>query len=200
MKLVRVEYLFGEELARSDVQLAQCLTEVREAVARVTWPPDSESFRIRPVPKGNGVTPIKRDFQQHLAGRGWELERLPTPGSAVQRRAGPLDALRKLPDGRQVAAEWETGNISSSHRALNKLTLALLDGDLAAGVLVLPSGNLYRYLTDRIGSYPELEPYFRLWRRAPIPGTCLAVFAVEHDSLDETVPLIPKGRDGNADK
>jgi len=30
--------------------------------------------------------------------------------------------------------------------------------------LVLPSRKLYPYLTDRIGNYEELEPYFDVWR------------------------------------
>ena len=35
------------------------------------------------------------------------------------------------------AAEWETSNVSSSHRAINKLTLGLLNGHIKARFLIL---------------------------------------------------------------
>ena len=43
-------------------------------------------------------------------------------------KPGKIDAVKNLPDGRYFAFEWETGNISSSHRALNKMAIGLLDG------------------------------------------------------------------------
>jgi hypothetical protein len=58
-----------------------------------------------------------------LRERGWLVERLPSVGSRVL-RTGDLDALKETPEG-HVAFEWETGNISSSHRALNKLFLTM---------------------------------------------------------------------------
>lgn len=64
-----------------------------------------------------------------------------------------------------VALEWETGNVSSSHRSLNKMSLGLLKGVLAAGILVVPSRELYKYLTDRIGNFEELAPYLSSCRR-----------------------------------
>ena len=62
------------------------------------------------------------------------------------------------------AVEWETGNISSSHRALNKMAIGIGDGILLGGTLVLPNRNLYNYLTDRIGNYEELLPYFPMYQ------------------------------------
>jgi hypothetical protein len=78
---------------------------------------------------------------------GWKVEEL--LAITPLKRLGKLDAV--LYSGRgPVAVEWETGNISSSHRALNKMALGLLNGTIAAGVLIVPSRKLYRYLTDRI--------------------------------------------------
>jgi len=94
--------------------------------------------------------------------------------------------------------EWETGNISSTHRTLNKLALGMLKETIIGGVLILPTRSMYKYLTDRIGNYTEIEPYFDLWRSLQIRNGILMVIAIEHDSLDHTVPLIPKGTDGRA--
>jgi hypothetical protein len=96
------------------------------------------------------------------------------------------------------ALEWETGNISSSHRAVNKMVLGLLRGVLLGTALVLPSRKLYPYLTDRIGNYEELEPYFDVWRAVEIQEGFLAVFVIEHDAVDSSVPRIMKGTDGRA--
>jgi len=57
----------------------------------------------------------------------------------------------------------KTGNISSSHRSLNKMSMALQADLLDAAVLVVPSINLYGHLTDRIGNIKELPPYFYTW-------------------------------------
>jgi hypothetical protein len=94
--------------------------------------------------------------------------------------------------------EWETGNISSSHRALNKIALGILRGIFIGGALVLPTRAMYKYLTDRIGNYDEIEPYFELWKKLPIKKGLLLVIAIEHDSVNGSVPRIPKGTDGRA--
>ena len=94
-------------------------------------------------------------------------------------------------------AEWETGNVSSSHRAINKIMLGVQDDSLTGGVLVVPTKRLAKYLTDRVGNYEELEPYFRFWRRSCERGY-LAVIAVEHDNESADVPRISKGTDGRA--
>jgi len=57
---------------------------------------------------------------------------------------------------------------------------------------------MYRYLTDRVGNYPEIEPYFPLWRALRIEEGLLAVIAIEHDAVSKSVARIPKGTDGRA--
>jgi len=58
-----------------------------------------------------------------LAQDGWALEE--PLDIAVVSRPGKVDAVLYAQEG-PVALEWETGNISSSHRALNKMALGLL--------------------------------------------------------------------------
>jgi len=85
---------------------------------------------------GNGVKPIKEGLIGRLRSEGWLPER--ALDIATRTKPGHLDAVLMTKDG-PIAMEWETGNISSSHRALNKMALGLLKGVLAAGVLVVPS-------------------------------------------------------------
>lgn len=112
---------------------------------------------------------------------------------------GKIDAAIRTNKG-LFGFEWETGNISSSHRAVNKMALALLKKVIIGGVLVLPSRNMYNYLTDRIGNFPELQPYFPLWKSLSnnINEGILEIIVIEHDSIDINVPRITKGTDGRA--
>lgn len=196
MKIVHEEFLFGEEHVSADANLAACLADLRVAVKGVVWPETGRKFLIRPEVDGNGVLPIKQGFIRRLRKLGWRLEERPILAQGLG--PGKIDALKALPDGRQFAAEWETGNISSSHRALNKLCMGMIEGHLAGGVLVLPDRNLYNFLTQRIGNYRELSPYFPVYRRLALAKGMLLVIAVSFDDISEKVALIPKGLDGNS--
>jgi hypothetical protein len=68
----------------------------------------------------------------------WNLE---TSIHYATRSPGKIDATKVL-DNHLFALEWETGNISSSHRAVNKMVLGWLRGIFLGAVLVLPSRKL----------------------------------------------------------
>ena len=166
----------------------EALSEVETAIEKVVWPPDAADFTIHPQSgkkrdEGNGVKPIHAAFLTALALDGWR----------VASNQLKLDAVKTLPDG-YVGLEWETGNISSSHRAMNRLHLAQLESCIG-GVLILPTKKLAQYLTDRIGNFEELEQYLKLYN---LPHLAIAVYAVEHDREDLAVPRIKKGTDGRS--
>lgn len=181
--------------------------DIEGAIAAVDWPPGSGTFSLNPTPAvdrqgrpdrhPNGVMPIKLPMLHHLQQCGWLTEALPPlpPGQLL--RTGDLDALL-LDAGVYVGFEWETGNVSSSHRAISKLLDALSRGTISGGVLVLSVRATQRYLTDRVGNYEELEPYFEFWGRHPVADGVLRIYGVEHDELDDLAPYIPKGTDGRA--
>lgn len=169
--------------------------EIRQAVSLIVHPPGAERFTINPMKHGNGVKPIKEACMIALKDQfNWRLE---TPLNYATRSPGKIDATKAL-DNHLFALEWETGNISSSHRSINKMVLGLLRGIFLGAVLVLPSRKLYAYLTDRIGNYEELEPYFDVWRSVQLEEGFLAIFVIEHDEIDSDVPTIAKGTDGRA--
>ena len=103
----------------------------------------SDNFILFPKRKANGVVPIKKNFVKFLEDKGWESEYRMKIASRL--RPGPVDAVKFLPENRYFAVEWETGNISSSHRAINKMAIGLLDGVIEGGILILPSRNMYQY-------------------------------------------------------
>lgn len=164
-------------------------------ITELTWFSE-DSFVINPVKKGNGVKPISRAFCQKLP-EGWKGEdRFDVLDG---KKPGPIDAVVETSFGR-FAIEWETGNISSSHRALNKLAIGIIQSKLIGGILIVPTKKFYNYLTDRVGNYEELEAYFPLYKHLDIKDGILAIIAVEHDGTSEDAPIIGKGKDGNARK
>lgn len=173
---------------------------ITEAIKSIQWPPSSGSFTLYDQPgkargEGNGVKPIKDACMVHLKSLGWSLET--QVDIATLKHPGPMDATYPV-GNRLFCVEWETGNISSSHRAINKMALGILKKILIGGILILPTRAMYKYLTDRVGNFPELEPYFPLWRALRVDEGILAVIAVEHDAVNRSVPRIPKGTDGRA--
>lgn len=190
MKITNREILIKSGLLP---HLSPILDEVETAIAKVTWPINSNTFNINPTPKGNGVKPIKNACMDHLKSRGWHLEK--RLKMQMDMSPGPIDAVKTI-GGRLFAIEWETGNISSSHRAVNKMVLGMLERVLTGGILILPSREMYKYLTDRVGNFQELKPYFNVWKNFNIKDGFLAVIEIEHDSTNSSSPLIPKGTDG----
>jgi len=202
LRIPKIEYLVRQGAFGTSAQWNSILAELKRAIASIEWPKGSGGFYFqdgstgRSRGEGNGVKPIKDAFCAYLESVGWQRE---TPVDiATLRKPGPIDVTKAIPKVGLVAAEWETGNISSSHRSVNKMALGLLNGVLVAGVVVLPTRAMYKYLTDRIGNYDELSPYFPLWNAVPIGNGVLAVIAIEHDGTRADAPRIPKGTDGRA--
>ncbi|HUY63997.1 MAG TPA: hypothetical protein VMV14_05720 [Acidimicrobiales bacterium] len=189
--------------AKSRYAVGEALAEVRQSISGVVWPPGADRFTIYPQSgkksgEGNGVGPIKTAFITQLTDRGWSYEKpFPIPGVPGGSAFGPLDAAKGT-DAGVVAVEWETGNISSSHRAMNKMCLGLRRGGLIAGVLIVPTRQLAQYLTDRIGNVYELLSYVDHWAAVPVDVGYLGIFAVEHDATSMDVPRILKATDGRA--
>jgi len=180
---------------------AKVSADVERAVKATDWPHGSGTFTIYPESgkkrdQGNGVVPIKIPCVAALKASGWSKEKLP-PEKRKTFKTGKLDALIETSAG-WVAFEWETGNISSSHRALNKLIQALGRGELVGGFLVVPSDALAAFLTDRIGNIRELRPYLEGWGAYPVANGVLRIVVVEHDATSWDVPKIPKTTAGRA--
>lgn len=201
--------------------------QIIESIEDVYWPPGNDTFVIFPEENENGVSPITEQFESNLDSKsGWDStgrkhfksvladqnmlddvigklsEHYEDPENII---SSPwFDGAKKIKNGDEehfIAVEWETGNISSSHRSLNRITLGLVTGILTAGVVVLPTRELYHYLTDRVGNYLELEPYFLIWEllESEVDNGVIEVIAVEHDDTGD-VPAVGKLTDGLSDR
>jgi hypothetical protein len=172
VKIVREEKLIscGEFAKSTDWERAR--KKLHSAIKKVEWPKGSGKFTIYPESgkkrgEGNGVTPIKAGLMLDLEQQGYRLE---SPAVLEgNRNFGSFDAVLDTPFGPAVV-EWETGNISSSHRSLNKMALFLLERKIAAGTLIVPSRELYKYLTDRVGKQCDaVSTSLRRKRLTPLP-------------------------------
>ncbi len=202
MKLNRITLLVDGGGFKRTAAWARIYADVELAVAAVQWPPESGAFTIYPERDSNGVKPIKAGFIAKLKERGWKPEerKARDDESTGSFRPGAFDAWLDLSErgAKPFVVEWETGNISSSHRAVNKMALGIVQGWLSGGLLVLPSRDLYKYLTDRVGNYRELEPYFPMWTALDPPKGLLGIVEVEHDGTSTKVRRVAKGTDGRA--
>ncbi len=178
----------------------------------VTWKGGSKKAKKKKTLR-NGVVPLRQQFRANLeASSGWRAEEplsfkeyfekvrsknkhqliarypiasaIAEPGD-LHEGVGDFDFWLKSDTGFRTVVEWETGNISSSHRSLNKMCLALMGGLVDAAVLIVPSFYLYPHLTDRIGNIRELEPYFYFWGRIGqlVETGLLAIIEAEQDGL-----------------
>ena len=198
MKIVREVSLISCGTYAKSKDWKKTRASLHKAIREVDWPRGSGKFTIhaqsgKKSGEGNGVKPIKDGLIDELEKQGWKSEQY--LDILNTERPGKVDSILETPHG-IVALEWETGNISSSHRALNKMALGLLKGVLAAGILVVPSRVMYRFLTDRVGNITELDPYLDMWRSIPCSKGILEIVVIEHDATSIDVPRIPKGTDG----
>jgi hypothetical protein len=188
-----------EKEGPNSVVVSGLMKQVTASIAQMQHPAGSGEFRLYNERKGNGVKPIKDTFMFDLKEHKWLLEHRVDVG-VTSVRPGPIDAV--YPVGNQFfAMEWETGNISSSHRAINKMVTGMLRNQLLGGVLVLPSREMYEFLTDRVGNFRELAPYFDVWKMAnyEISEGYLYVVEIEHSGLtNDPECRISKGTDGRA--
>lgn len=200
MKIERFECLIDKGNFSQSNDWEKIQGHIYQAIQKIEWPIGSGSFTLfdqsgKSRGEGNGVKPIKDACMKYLSASGWDLET--KIDIATLKQPGPIDATYKV--GQKLfCVEWETGNISSSHRALNKMALGIIKDMLIGGILILPTRKMYKYLTDRVGNFPEIEPYFDLWRSLNVTKGFLAVLAIEHDGVSDQVPRIPKGTDGRS--
>jgi hypothetical protein len=210
MKIAETVVLLSRgEFARS-AEWKAIREKVHAAIALAEWPVDAGSFTIHPESgkksgQGNGVVPIKAKPMKALKDQGWALE-YPwdvatkagvASGKRKGARPGDIDAAKQFDQG-LVVVEWETGNISSSHRAINKMALGLVAKKCIAGVLIVPNMKLAQYLTDRVGNIEEIRPYIPLWENLSVTEGVLELVVIEQDNESLKVPKIPKGKDGRA--
>ncbi|QLG50987.1 restriction endonuclease [Natrinema halophilum] len=203
-------------------------SQAMDAVREVDWPPGTGKFTVYPESEANGVKPATKIFEHNIDNKPlWKetgrkhfkslLSEMAMLDDAVEMlgeymddpeafvNSSWFDAMAELEINgeRHIAVfEWETGNISSSHRSLNRIMVGFLSGIITAGIVGLPTRELYQYSTDRIGNFQELCPYFMIYEalNERVENGVFEVVAFEQDAESTDVPKVPKGSDGMSDR
>lgn len=143
----------------------------------------------------NGVVPIKEKCYEILEEQfHWFREKPLAYFQNDAQKGGPIDVYKEFVAGKdvfRVGLEFETGNISSAHRSLNKLCVGIKKRELDMAILMMPVKGMSFYLTDRVSNYEELEPYFLLLDDVPF-----IVFGFDAEKYSPIAPILPKGKDG----
>lgn len=176
----------AKSLLRSSTLAEDAFNEIKSSINNMIGMINNSSKHC------NGVVPIKEGCYQLLEEEyGWFREK---PLDSFSEKGGPIDVYKEFHSNKdflRVGLEFETGNISSAHRSMNKLALGIANGDLDFAVLIMPVHNLSYYLTDRVSNYEELYPYYGLVDNYPF-----AFLGFDAESYNNTYPILPKGRDG----
>ncbi len=143
----------------------------------------------------NGVVPVKEECYRILEeDYHWYREKPLTYFHEDVQKGGPIDVYKAFSFRDTVfmaGLEFETGNISSAHRSMNKLRVGIIKGELDIAFLMMPIKRMSFYLTDRVSNYEELEPYFVLLDDVPF-----VIFGFDADEYNSDAPLLAKGKDG----
>jgi len=228
MKWLRTMVLFDQGNVISSVDWKTIHESYVRAIVSIEHPRGSGSLTLRrkmPLQKNqwkrNGVGYLRQEFLAFMRDHeGWKAESgislsrdraqpplLLYPSMEQYREPitsdfGSIDFMATAANGTRAAIEWETGNISSSHRSMNKLAIALSYGLVEVGVLIVPSRATYEHLTDRIGNIGELSGYLAMWEglKSIVERGLLAITVVEHDHLtdNEEIEYLTVGGDGRA--
>lgn len=139
----------------------------------------------------NGVTPIKEQIFNTLHHVfQWRREVTLPYFKMAAGKGGPIDLFKKF-EGYSAGVEFETGNIASVHRSINKLKTGWKKGDIDFACLILPVKKLSYFLTDRIANYEEIAPYFPIFDDFP-----LLVVGFDADLYTDTIAPISKEKSG----
>lgn len=180
----------ASELLHNNPLAQEAYQQILESIRLNSTTPSGKFVINSSAKNANGVVPVKENIYINLEeGHGWFREK-PLPYLVEAKKGGPIDVYNEF-DAFKVGIEFETGNISSAHRAMNKLCVGIRHQDIDMGVLMLSVKALSYYLTDRVSNYEELEPYFVLLDDYPF-----IVIGFDADEYDDTAPILPKGKDG----
>lgn len=188
----------AQELIRENPLALQAYNEICEAILSIITPPYPYFIINNSEKNCNGVTPIKDPCYEKLENRYlWYRDKPLAYLHEDMKKGGPINLYKEFSEygdseeNFNVGVEFETGNIASAHRSINKLRVGITIKELDLAMLILPIKSLSFYLTDRVANYEELEPYFIIINDLPF-----IVIGFDADEYSPVVPLLPKGRDG----
>lgn len=185
----------AEKLIHSDALFKAAYNDVANSIIYNVTPGKNVFILNNSSKNCNGVVPVKeRCYCLLEESFGWFREKPLAYFHNDAQKGGPIDVYKEFLQGNRIVKaglEFETGNISSAHRSLNKLLVGIKKEELDIAFLMMPIKNMSYYLTDRVSNYEELEPYFLLVRDVPF-----VFFGFDAEEYSTEVPCLSKGKDG----
>lgn len=164
--LIAKKYIspLAHELIENNPLAQRACSEVTDSILK-NKTPGHDIFILNNANKNcNGVVPVKERCYQILEDEyGWYREKSLSYFHDDAKKGGPIDVYKEFYQGGNIfcaGLEFETGNISSAHRSMNKISVGLMKKEIAIAFLMMPVKKMSFYLTDRVSNYEELEPYF----------------------------------------
>jgi len=183
----------AKKLLQENQIFQQAYDEIVTSICLSVWPKDSNVFAVNNSEKNiNGVVPLKERCYIELENTyNWYREKPLNVLKFEKEKGGPIDVYKEFSSTERIGLEFETGNIGSAHRSMNKLLLGVNRGELDLAIILMPVKSLAYYLTDRITNYEELDPYFENTEGKPF-----IFIGFDATVYTPDVPPIPKGKDG----
>lgn len=192
----------AEQMIRVSAVAKSAYDEIIEAIGQMVGNINNSKKKI------NSVSPIKNGLVNVLhEDYHWKTEHhlqilkdnISAGNDSAKRRRGQgggIDVFKEFVFNDykfRVGIEFETGNVASVHRSINKLSLGLQSRELDMIFLILPVFNLAQYFTDRVANYEEIEAYFPLFSDKPF-----IALGFDAENYSPYFPIFEKGKDGNA--
>ena len=176
----------ADQLITSSILAQNAYNEIEHSIKNMIGEINNSSIHC------NGVVPVKEGCYKLLEETyGWYREK---PLDTLSEKGGPIDVYKEFLSSDsilRVGLEFETGNISSAHRSMNKLILGITNNELDLAVLILPIHDLSYYLTDRVSNYEELQPYYPIVDKYPF-----MFLGFDAEDYSPIHPILSKGSDG----
>lgn len=139
----------ADSLIRVNCYAERAYFEVEDAILQ-NHTVGSTKFEINSSAKNcNGVVPVKEPIYEMLEFHYLWFREKPLQYFKDTQKGGPIDVYKEFSTNSQpfnVGLEFETGNISSAHRSMNKLRVGIKHGDLDMAFLIMPVKQLAYYL------------------------------------------------------
>lgn len=186
----------AKSLLRNSPIAMHAYQEVEQSIIQNITPGYNEFLLNNSSKHCNGVTPVKEECYRILEEEyHWFREKPLIYFHDDAQKGGPIDVYKEFLEKDNssfcVGLEFETGNISSAHRSMNKLCVGYLKHELQLAMLMMPVNTMSYFLTDRVANYEELEPYFILLGNYPF-----IVFGFDADVYCGDIAPLAKGNDG----
>lgn len=185
----------AKQLLKNNSVALQAYNEVLDSIKSIVSEESSEFYINNTEKNGNGVVPIKEKCYIKLEFEYlWFREKPLLYLKDEMKKGGPIDVYKEFIENDNqfnVGLEFETGNISSAHRSMNKLVVGLKRNEIQLAILMMPVKRLSFYLTDRVSNYEELEPYFCIVNENPF-----IFLGFDAEQYCDSVPQLLKGKDG----